>query len=150
MMQTTSRASWTPTGQTALAEATYEYCLVTAPVAIYVTLEALHKHELSFLITSPEWAIATIFHVFQGMALYIQNLRRTGRKLSNVLYLLGMGGLLVVIFAAINAFASLGHNTASATTLRLLLFGLSSISFFALVTGSKILVLESTTRSSDD
>lgn len=53
---------------------------IIAPIALYVIFEAIHKHQLKFLITSPEWGIASLFLFFIGIKNYISNIRKISIK----------------------------------------------------------------------
>lgn len=132
----------------ALLSTVYEYFLVTLPVAIFVTLEALHKEDRSFCWSSPEWAIATIFLLFQGLSLYIRELTRTGRKISEgYIGILGLVVLVGAVITSINAYQSLHENTNWGVSFRLAFFGLASIAFILMVGGAKLAYLNTEQRA---
>ena len=126
----------------------YEYFLITLPVASYVGVEAFARRSGVFFLASPEWAIATIFLLFQGLSLYLRGLDRTGRGLWHLsLGMLGMVVLLLVAIAAINAYYSLDalHHTQIDSTpsivLRIALFAVASLTFLLLVASGKFAAL---------
>jgi hypothetical protein len=150
----TGRAERSNRVRTALFTAAYEYLLVVLPVASYVGLESFARRDGSFFIVSPEWAIATIFLLFQGTALYVRGIDATGRGLWHLpLGMLAMVILVLIAVAAINAFYSLeGHYVAASqhaapsvslasVVVRSSLFGLASAVFLLLVAAGKFAVL---------
>jgi hypothetical protein len=119
--------------------AIYEYCLVVFPVAIYSGLEAFHDTD-TYFVRTPEWAVATIFLLFQGLSLYGKFLRRTGRRVSeNFFGLAAILSLVLVIIAVLNASESLGRKNDSETLVvwRILLFAAASATFITLVAAGK-------------
>lgn len=119
--------------------AIYEYLLIVLPVFIYVAMEATHNGFI-YLLTSPEWAIASIFLCFQASALYIKGLLRIGQKINGVFIgILFLFSMIIIIFATLNAYLSLDHtnNTPLIIILRLILFTISSVYFFILVCSVK-------------
>jgi hypothetical protein len=125
----------------ALLTAFYEYLLITLPVGLFVTLDAYHTNEPDFLWHSPEWAIATIFLLFQGLSLYVRLLSNSGAKVSGTsVGLLALVSLLITALTLINAYRALGENgnTSSSIAFRLTLFGLVSAAFLMLVAGAKL------------
>lgn len=130
-------------GKQALRSAFYEYFLITLPIGIYVSLEALHKHDLKFCWNSPEWAIATIFLSFQSISLYKLNLKKTGRILSEASFgLFSLIFLAVVVAASINAYLSLNDNSVLSIIFRLVLFCAISVTFVLMVGGAKLTLLK--------
>jgi len=120
--------------------ALYEYALVILPVFIYVSLEALHKG-MEHLVTSPEWAIASIFLCFQSASLYLKGLLHTGKKINGVFIgLLYMIVLLIIVSAVLNANMAMEEsgNSVLSIGIRLFLITVSTIIFFILVCSSKI------------
>lgn len=118
----------------------YEYLLIIIPVAIYVSLEAMH-HGFLYFFKSPEWSIGSIFLSFQAIALYIRNLSKTSKKLNLdfigiVLIIL----IIITILASLNAYSSLQSekDTFTKVLIRIVLLIISTISFFMLVLSSKI------------
>lgn len=119
----------------------YEYLLVTVPVGIYVALEATRKNELAILWRSPEWAIATIFLLFQGLSLYIRHLSSTGAKLSAAtIGLLALIGVVITTTTLINAYRTLDaqENTKLAIFVRLALFVFASVAFWVFVAAAQL------------
>jgi hypothetical protein len=126
-------------GKRAVVFAFYEYLLVTLPVAAYVALEAFHKKDPGFFWCSPEWAIATIFLSFQGISLYRENLKKTGRQMSDAIFgIFALGSLVITIIASINAYGSLDENSTSSILFRLVLFIVTSLLFLLLVSSAKL------------
>jgi hypothetical protein len=124
----------------ALLTAFYEYLLITLPVGLFVTLDASHKQEPHFLWHSPEWAIATIFLLFQGLSLYVRLLSNSGAKVSPTsIGLLALVSLPITALTVINAYRALDEhgNTPGSIAIRLTLFGLVSAAFLLLVGGAK-------------
>jgi hypothetical protein len=146
--------------------ALYEYLITILPVAIYVGLEASHKHDWTFLFLSPEWSIATIFLSFISLANYASAILKSGVKVYGpILGLMGIFQLLIIIIATLNANSALeiqeastyiinSHETkacaaglhdipkdclSGANILRVILFITSSIVFFIFTTGEKML-----------
>lgn len=118
-------------------EAIYEYLLVTMPVGLYVTLETVHRGHLAYFFFSPEWSIATIFLAFQALSLYIRGVKGMKARLSPAsMGILALGAVLVIVFASINAYQSLAHETGMLIKLRLSLFLLMSLLFLLLVGGA--------------
>lgn len=129
-------------GRSAVLVACYEYLLVTLPVGLYVTLEAIHRERFLFLVVSPEWAIATIFLAFQGVTLYARNLKAAGRKISwHWVGILSLFALVTIFGASINAFESLGQSTTLSVVVRLSLFSTVSMAFVLLVGGAHLVLL---------
>ena len=120
----------------AVTGALYEFVLLTLPVALYVALESFVKEDWSYFISSPEWAIATIFLAVQAVTLYFKNLSRIGRTNGRAFGGLVLLTLLIVVVSSINALESLrahGVGSSAALWVRLALFLLSVVMFFALV-----------------
>ena len=125
----------------AILTAFYEYLLITVPVGLYIGLEATHLHRWDFLFRSPEWAVATIFLLFQGLSLYVRHLAGTGAKVSAAsVGLFALISLLMTAFTLINAYTSLDpeENTRAAIIFRLGLFVLTSAGFMVMVAGAKL------------
>jgi hypothetical protein len=128
-------------GPSALLSAAYEYLLIVVPVGLYVALEATRKDRLAIFWTSPEWAIATVFLLFQGLTLYIRHLSRTGVRLSATkIGLLGLFSLIGTTTTLINAYRSLDEhdNTAVAIFIRLIFFVVVSCAFFLFVAAAHL------------
>jgi len=125
-----------------MLSACYEYLLVAAPVSLYVVLEAISSGEPKRLAFSPEWSIATIFLAYQGIALYRQDLMKTGRELSeSTVNILSFLSLIVIILSSINAYMSLSKETIASIVVRIALFCGASISFILFVAGAKFALI---------
>ena len=125
----------------ALITALYEYLLITVPVGLYLTLEASHRHQWSWLWRAPEWAVATTFLLFQGLSLYVRHLRSSGATLSSTTVgLLALVSLIIMVLTLVNAYPALAeeNNDVSSIAFRLGLFGIVSFGFLALVAGAKL------------
>ena len=125
----------------ALLTAFYEYLLITVPVGLYIGLEATHNHHWGLLVHSPEWSMATIFLLFQGLSLYLRHLTGAGGKVSAVsVGLMALTSLLITAFTLVNAYTSLeaDKNTRGAIVFRLGLFLLTSVGFMVMVAGAKL------------
>ena len=132
-----------PQNKTGLAILTafYEYLLITIPVGLYIGLEAIHEHHWISMVHSPEWAVATIFLLFQGVSLYIRHLSSAGARIAPVsIGLLALISLTIIAFTVINAYTSLDpqQNTSSAIIFRLGLFVITSLGFLLMVAGAKL------------
>lgn len=132
-----------PRNKTGLAILTafYEYLLITIPVGLYIGLEAIHEQHWILLVHSPEWAVATIFLLFQGVSLYIRHLSSAGARISPVsIGLLALISLTIIAFTVINAYTSLDpqQNTKPAIIFRLGLFVITSLGFLLMVAGAKL------------
>jgi hypothetical protein len=122
----------------ALLRATYECLLVILPVGFYVGLEAIHRHDRLFLLSSPEWSIATVFLSFQGVALYRSNLRRTGKPLQEDTFdFLQMLVLIITLSAAIVAYLSLEHGSGWLLFFQSTLLVMAGVGFLLLVGSSE-------------
>jgi len=120
--------------------ALYEYFLVVLPVFLYVFMEALHKG-MYFLVSSPEWAIASIFLCFQASSLYVKGLLHTGKKINGVFIgVLYLFVLVMIVSAILNANMAMDENgnTLASIMVRLLIIMISTFTFFVLVCSSKI------------
>ena len=113
----------------------FEYLLLVIPIAIYVMLEALHKHDWHYFFKSPEWGIATIFLSFQGVWLYFKSLIGKNRKINhNFLGLLFLLVVIITVAAILNSFISLDpvYNNRRNIIIRLILLIAASVSFLIL------------------
>lgn len=131
---------FTKTNQAVLS-ACYEYLLVTVPVGLYIALEAKHEREVSLFVTSPEWAMATIFLLFQGISLYFRHLTSTGARVSAInLSLLSLISLVVMTVTVVNAYTSLSEaeNSGGSIGVRVLMFVVVSAAFLILVSGANL------------
>ena len=132
----------------AIRTAFYEYLLITIPVGLYIGLEAKHEHNWALLVHSPEWAVATIFLLFQGVYLYVRHMTGAGAKISPVsMGLLALVGLTLIAFTVINAYTSLDpvENTTGAIIFRLGLFITTSGGFIVMVAGANLYHLKKET-----
>jgi hypothetical protein len=82
-----------------------EYLLITLPIIIYVTLEAIHQGDAVYLLQSPEWSIATIFLSCQTVRLFLEGLERDRGRLVGVVLVVALVVLIVV--ASINIYMGL-------------------------------------------
>ena len=119
---------------TAFLTTLYEFILTVLPVGIYVSLEALHKHDIYWLFFSPEWAIASIFLAFQTYALCFKRYSEAKFRLNTDFnLLLFVLAIIITICASINAYISLEYEYWSKIGFRIALFFLTIILFFFLV-----------------
>jgi hypothetical protein len=120
--------------------ALYEYLIITMPVGIYVSLEALHKNNWGFFFNSPEWSIATIFLSFISVSRYRKAIEKGGFKLSDPVFgIIGIIGLSIVVCSTLNAYVSIKEESSSAVIFRGILFVVASSKFFILLIGTKLL-----------
>ncbi len=124
-----------------LIPAIFEFLLIILPIFIYVTIEAMHKQNWWYLLTSPEWAIASIFLSFQAAAIFLKGQTNTGLRINgDFLGLLFLAVITISIMATLNAYSSL-HNASENYTgviIRLAFLIVSVISFFIFVLSSKV------------
>lgn len=127
-----------PIARRSIAEAFLEYLITVLPVAFYVCLEAYHKQEARFICQSAEWAIATIFLMFQGAHLFIRHSISSERSVSITrATLLALLALTVVVVSAMNALDSMHNETDGKIAFRVILFAVTSFVFLILVSSSK-------------
>jgi len=124
--------------------ALFEYLLIVTPVGIYVAIEAIQENSMQFFFLSPEWAIATIFLSFVGIANYVKEVESTGRKvLHSYSGILGLSNVLIVVAAVLNTSSSVSHilhdtpDSKEAMIFRIALFIIVTILFFIAVGGSR-------------
>lgn len=119
-----------------------EYIVVTAPIIIYVVLEAVHDADASFLYKSPEWSIATIFLLIQTIRIYLDEMHGSvGRLFSSILVLFLA---IITIAAGVNMYIGLGdvhHQSLITVIVKWTLFGMSSM-VFVYVAGAAIYAAE--------
>jgi hypothetical protein len=82
-----------------------EYLLITLPIIIYITLEAIHQKSAAYLLQSPEWSIATIFLSFQTVRLFLEGMERDRGRLICVALVTLL--VLLVTAASINTYMGL-------------------------------------------
>jgi hypothetical protein len=139
-----------PQASRCVTSALFEYLMIVLPVGIYVVMEAFHHDHWELVIESPEWAIATIFLSFHGAVLYVQSLKKSGRKLSEgVLLLAAMAVLVVIIAAIVNAYDDLDSVTRRSVLFRTVLFAIASVAFLAMVSGAKFVAIHSQGLAND-
>jgi peptidoglycan/LPS O-acetylase OafA/YrhL len=127
-----------PNAKSSVAEALLEYLVLVLPVAFYVCLEAYHKHDFDFFYRSAEWAIATIFLMFQGSYLFVKHSISHERRLSETrVALLALLALTVVVTSAMNALDSMHAESDGKVVFRMVLFTVTSLLFLVLVASSK-------------
>lgn len=118
----------------------YEYLLIITPVLIYISLEAIHKRNWDLFYQSPEWSIATIFLSFIALNRYKNTLIGLSVNVSDsILGIFEISGLIVVICATLNAYISIENDTGFTMIFRIILFIISSLKFFILIAGTKII-----------
>lgn len=111
-----------------------EYSKLTLPVLLYVLLEALHHRGITFVITSPEWGIATAFLAIHGPELCEEDVAGGARGVSALrMRFFRSLGLMLALIALLNSFVSLEHETALKVLVRLTLFCFASIAFVLVV-----------------
>jgi hypothetical protein len=86
-----------------------EYLLITLPIVIYTSLEALHEGSVAPLLHSPEWSIATIFLAFQTVRLFVENMDRTSGRLMAIVLVIVL--MLLITAASINTYMGLETKT---------------------------------------
>ena len=128
----------TPRMRRTLLRLTAEYIIITLPIAIYVTLEAISDASGAFLYRSPEWSIATVFLIVQTIRMYLEEMHGSvGRSFSYILMLL----LTVITLAAgVNIYVSLSDIQKQATATVAVKWGLFVIAslLFIYIAGAAI------------
>ncbi|HAK79483.1 MAG TPA: hypothetical protein DCM71_21890 [Runella sp.] len=120
--------------------ALYEYLIITLPIGLYVFIEASHKSNWHFLYSTPEWSIATIFLSFISLSKFVADLGKDGRKFDGpILGIFGLFNLIIIVSAAMNANMSLEKESITLIIFRIFIFSISTIVFFVLVTGIRLI-----------
>ena len=118
----------------------YEYLLVILPVGLYVLLESIHKDDLSYLITSPEWAIASMFLSFIAFREYITSIRKSKRNAREpFLKLMSIISLLMTSTALVTTIFSIFYDNIFLVVFRVLFFILLSIIFLSIVVSATLI-----------
>jgi hypothetical protein len=111
-----------------------EYCKLTLPILLYVALEAFHHKGGTFVFTSPEWGIATVFLAIHGPGLCEDELVHNGRGISALrMRFFRSTALLLAFVALLNSFLSFCCETNGKVFLRLALLLFASIVFILVV-----------------
>jgi len=131
---------FTPAFKEGFFEALYEYLIITTPILIYLCLEAHHKNEWVYIITSPEWAIASIFLLLVSLIKYLHTLALIKMKPSvNIVGIIQLVIILIILAAIYNAKVSIDSETNTAIVLRIIIFFISSLIFFVFIIGKNLL-----------
>lgn len=132
--------SLTPEFKKSILFSFFEYLVVLVPIAIYVFLEAVHKHDLYFFFQSPEWAIGIIFLSFISINKYVQTCYKSYKSaLQESLNIYSIFNIIIIVFATLNAVWSIEKDTNILQTCRLILFIFASLIFFIFMTNSKLI-----------
>jgi hypothetical protein len=111
-----------------------EYLGLVLPVLLYVMLEAFHDKGPMFLLTSPEWGIATCFLGIHGPSVFEEELDECGRQVSPLrMRFFRACGLMIAGAALVNSFLSFDSESILKAVLRMLMFGCASLAFTILV-----------------
>lgn len=111
-----------------------EYGTLTIPVLLYVGLESFHEKGLLFLLTSPEWGIATVFLSIYGPRRFQEEVAAGGHELSGIrMRFLSACGLIVAFSALINCFLSFTGESNALVIIRMAMFVAASMTFVALL-----------------
>jgi len=106
-----------------------EYLLLTLPILLYVSLEALHREATTYLFVSPEWSVGTMFILLQTYRLYMEKgISGLGYRVGDLLVI---GLVVCVVAATINAYIAMAAPEPSwcVVAIKWLLFAFATISF---------------------
>ena len=124
----------------AILSAFYEYILITFPIGLYVSFEAIHKNSWSYLATSPEWGIAVIFLIFVSVSRYISSIRKSERDVNEVsIKVFNLLRLIGIIISVIVSLYSVLWDNEILIVFRIILLVISTISFLFLFTISELI-----------
>jgi hypothetical protein len=115
-----------------------EYIIVTAPILVYVVLEAIKKGEAIHILRSPEWSIATVFLTVLAIKMYIERMHQNFDPLLSILLILLLTG--VTLAAAVNTYIALGsaENQSMGTLMSKWFLFLIATTIFVLIAGGAI------------
>ena len=124
----------------AILSAFYEYTLITFPIGLYVSFEAIHKNSWSYLATSPEWGIAVIFLIFISVSKYISAIRKCEKEVNEVsIKVFNLSRLIGIIISVIVSLYSVLWDNETLVIIRIVLFVISTTSFLFLFTISELI-----------
>lgn len=121
----------------ALLKSLYEYVIITLPIGLYVTIEAIHKKSLKYLITSPEWGIAIIFLIYIGITDYISSARKSKEIVNEIsIKILNLIRLIGIIASLMLTHYSVNSDTITLKFIRIIVLIFCSFGFIFLMTGA--------------
>lgn len=124
----------------ALLNSFYEFILITFPIGLYVSFEAIHMHDWIYLFTSPEWGIAIIFLIFIGISNYISAARRSHRSINEtVIRILNLSRLIGIIISVLISFYSVMCDNKVLIVIRITFLIAVSLGFLILLTSSELM-----------
>ena len=117
----------------------FEYLIILAPIAIYVFLESVHKHDWTFFFLSPEWAIGTIFLSFISINKYVQSCYSTSKQsIQDALNIYSLLNIMIIVLATLNAVWSIEEESSVLCWCRGALFLFATVIFFLFMVNSKL------------
>jgi len=129
----------TPEFKRALLFAFFEYLIILTPIALYVFLEAVHKHKWEFFFLSPEWAIGTIFLSFISINKYVNSCYNNSKhSIQEALNIYSLLNIIIIVMATLNAVWSMENESNTLCWCRGALFVFATILFFLFMTNSKL------------
>lgn len=121
----------------ALLKSLYEYAIITLPIGLYVTIEAIHKESLNYLVTSPEWGIAIIFLIYLGITDYISSARKSKEIVNEIsIQIFNLIRLVGIIVSLMLTHYSVNADSMTLKIIRIIAFIIVSLGFIILITGA--------------
>ncbi len=128
------------TKKDAILNAFYEYILITFPIGLYVSFEAIHKHSWYYLIESPEWGIAVIFLIFVSVSKSIAAIRKNDKEPNETsIKIFNLSRLIGIIASVIISFYSVLLDNDTLIIIRVSIFIITSIISIILFTISELI-----------
>ena len=125
-----------------LLRLTNEYLQLTCPILLYVSIEAIQHNDLSYLGTSPEWSIATIFILLQTYRIYSEEMKSViGQLFGQTLVMILV---ICAVAASINIFVGISYAHSPTAAILIFKWGilLASTLIFLYVAGAALYVAE--------
>ena len=120
-----------------LLKSLYEYAIITLPIGLYVTIEAIHKESLNYLVTSPEWGIAIIFLIYLGITDYISSARKSKEIVNEIsIQIFNLIRLVGIIVSLMLTHYSVNADSMTLKIIRIIAFIIVSLGFIILITGA--------------
>ena len=104
---------------------------------LYVTIEAIHKESLNYLVTSPEWGIAIIFLIYLGITDYISSARKSKEIVNEIsIQIFNLIRLVGIIVSLMLTHYSVNADSMTLKIIRIIAFIIVSLGFIILITGA--------------
>lgn len=124
----------------AIINALIEYFLITAPIGLYVTFESIHKHSWTYMLSSPEWGIATIFLIFIGITNYVSSARKCKKEVDEtIIRVLVVSRFFLITVSILVTLFSVLHDNIVLKVVRSLLFLFISAGFIIMISASDLM-----------